>query len=90
MQSHNEVDYTNKVSILQMIKNEIEEIFYKDVIDEDGLQQLIARYDIYAKLRAYNLNDLDLNASNLSSTNVETSSYVNDVTNKLIEAMIAH
>ena len=90
MQFYNEVNYTNKISILQMIKNEIKKIFYKNVIDENDLQQLIARYDIYKKLKTYNLNDFDLNALNLSSINVKTSNYVNDVTNKLIEAMIAH
>ena len=90
MQSHNEVDYTNKISILQMIKDEIEETFYKNITDENDLQQLIARYNIYKKLRTYNSDDLDLNTSNLSSTNVRTLNYVNDVTNRLTEAMIAH
>ena len=90
MQFHNEVDYTNKISILQIIKNEIKKTFYKNIINENNLQQLIARYDIYKELKTYNLNNLNLNASNLNSTNVKTSSYVNDVTNKFIEVMIAH
>lgn len=38
MQSHNKVDYINKTSILQMIKDEIEGTFYKCNIDEDDLQ----------------------------------------------------
>ena len=90
MQFHNEINYTNKISILQMIKDEIEKTFYKNVIDEDDLQQLIVRYDIYEKLKIYNLNDFNLNASNINSTNVKISNYINDVTNKFIKTMITH
>ena len=90
MQSHNGVGYTNKASILQMIRDGTEGTFYKGVTGGDGLQQLITRYGIYGGLRAYNSGDLGLNASNLSSTNVGTPSYVSDVANRLTGAMIAH
>lgn len=90
MQSHNNIDYTDKTSIIQMIRNEIEETHYKNVDDENDLQQLITRYEIYEELRAYNSEDLELNIFNLSSTSARTSSYVNDVTNRFTEAKIAH
>ena len=90
MQFHNEINYTNKISILQIIKNEIEKNFYKNIIDENDLQQLIAHYNIYKNLKIYNLNDFNLSISNLNSINVKTLNYINDVINKFIEIMIAH
>lgn len=90
IQSHNGVGYTNKASILQMIRDGTEGTFYKYVTGRDGLQQLFAHYGIWGGLRAYNSGDLGLNTSNLSSTNVGTPSYVSDIANRLTGAMIAH
>ena len=88
MQSHNGLSYTNKASILQMIRDGTEGTHYKGVNDGDGLQQPIAWYGIYGGLRAYISGDLGLNTFNLSSTNAGTPSYVSDVVTRLSGAKI--
>ena len=90
MQSHNGVGYTDKASVLQMIKDGTEGTHYKGVDGGDGIQQLIAKYGVYGGLRAYNSGDLGLNNDDLSLTNAGTPSYVSDVANRLIGAKIAH
>ena len=90
MQLHNGVGYTDKASILQMIKDGTEGTYWRGADGGDGLQQLIARYGVYGGLRAYNSGDLGVNKENLSSTSVGTPGYISDVANRLVGAKIAH
>lgn len=90
MQSHNGVGYSNKASILQMIKDGTEGTYYQGVDGGDGLQQLISRYGVYGGLRAYNSGENGININNLSLAFIGTPSYVSDVANRLVGAVIAH
>jgi len=90
MQSHNDVDYINKISIIQIIKNRTERTHYQDVNNRDELQQLISKYDVYKNLRAYNSDEHEIDINNLSSAAIGTSSYVSDVANRLIEIIVAN
>ncbi len=63
MQSYNSVDYSSTASILQIIKNKIERIYYQDLDREDRLRQLISRYNIYREFRAYNLDKNRINTT---------------------------
>ena len=91
MQSHNGVGYTDQASILQMIKDGTEGTSYIGADGGDGLQQLIDRYGVYGGLRAYNSGDFGLHKDNLSSTGVGgLPSYVSDIANRLVGAIVAH
>jgi hypothetical protein len=90
MQSHNGVGYTNKASIMQMIKDGTEGTHYQGVNGGDGLQQLISKYGVYGGLRAYNSGEHGIDINNLSSAAIGTPSYVSDVANRLIGVIVAH
>jgi len=90
MQSHNGVGYSSTASILQMIKDGTEGTYYQGVDGGDGLRQVISRHGVYGGLRAYNSGENGININNLSSVSIGTPSYVSDVANRLVGAMIAH
>ena len=90
IQSHNGVGYTDRASILQMIKDGTEGTYYQGVKGGDGLRQLISKYGVYGGLRAYNSVENGIDINNLSSASIGTPSYVSDIANKLIGTVIAH
>ncbi len=90
MQSHNGVGYSSTASILQMIKDGTEGTYYQGLDGGDGLRQLISRHGVYGGLRAYNSGENGININNLSSASIGTPSYVSDVANRLVGAIIAH
>ena len=90
MQSHNGVGYSSTASILQMIKDGTEDTHDQGVNGGDGLQQLISRYGVYGGPRAYNSGENGININNLRSASIGTPSYVSDVANRLVGALIAH
>lgn len=54
------------------------------------MQQLISKYDVYKNFKVYNLDEYKIDINNLSLIAIETSNYVNDVTKKFIEIIVAH
>ena len=57
MKLNNGVDYTDKGSVLQMIKDKTEGTFYIGAHSGNGLSQLTASHEVYDELRTHSSGD---------------------------------
>lgn len=92
MQSHNGVGYDGTAnSVFQMIKDGTDgTLQLGPQRGGNGLKQLIAQFGLYPGLRAYNSGENGVNPADLSECASGKATYVSEIANRLVGAMVAH